>query len=234
MRSVTALLTMGFFWAIPAHSAQVCADRVQPVSASAELLLPDFTVSHEKPSAHIRNSEESKTRKERTPLGLTSVKMVKVVIRLTWKQAALDQGACLRPSAILAKVGYEARIIRIASEIQKDSCLYKEVLEHENRHIYIGEKALAEYTVNLSGDLAKFVSTFSPTFIANENHEEIRGLKERQQHEVMKYVVDYMDNFKQVYEKSQIAIDDNKEYERLGSVCGGAAKSLRNDLGARN
>ncbi len=234
MRSITALLTMGFFWAIPAHSAQVCSDRVQPVSASAELLLPDFTVSHEKPSAHIRNSEGSKTRKERTPLGLTSVKMVKVVNRLTWKQVTLDQGICLRPSAILAKVGYESRIIRIASEIPRDSCLYKEVLEHEKRHIDISAKALAEYTTNLSDDLAKFVDTFPSALIANGNNDEIRELKERQQQDVMKFVVNYMANFRQIYENSQIMIDDNKEYERLGSVCNGAAKSLRNDLGAKN
>ncbi len=145
-------------------------------------------------------------------LGLT---VATRTVRFAWSFSALTSsaGGCLRPSVDIF-VTVSPQTVYIAREFPQGSCAFKEIAEHELRHVYANQESLeavsAHYQALITrvlgqtiyyGDPAQLKAQFETTFSQQWQPQILASLRQ----------VD------QVHER----IDSPEEYARNNVVCGG-------------
>lgn len=111
--------------------------------------------------------------------------------------------------------------IFIGSELEAGSCLYDQVLAHEQRHAKVGQRLYREFAAKLEAGLEAALR--KQPFIRVASEAEAAGAARARLTEI--YDPLYRD-FRSVYRKRQAIIDTSGEFERVRAACPGEAARL--------
>ncbi len=126
---------------------------------------------------------------------------------------------CASPQITLS-IGFRQMTVYVGREFPKDSCAYKEILEHEMRHVKAYQEHLASVEKLLQEDIARRFATddvwrgaagSSLARVSRELDERWLPYVNRQLHKV---------------EAAQALIDAPEEYARLAEACNGEIRKL--------
>lgn len=126
-----------------------------------------------------------------------------------------DGGLCVgfTDGAIRMRLTTEIYLVR---ELPEGSCLYNEILNHEQRHANVGKRLFSDLGGHIEAALAgalksrPFVPVASREVVAREA---LRMLQE--------IVAPYYKDFQSTYRKRQAIIDTSGEYARVAAACPG-------------
>jgi hypothetical protein len=159
-------------------------------------------------------------------LGLT-VSRVEWSSELTARFARGPDGVCAVPAEVELSLAHVEHAIRLAREIPRDGCLWREVLGHERRHVEVNRRTLREAAArirDLAGDWAvraEARGADAETAVATLQ----RDLRRAVEPALARMRADRLAGHE--------AIDVPAEYRRLSRVCGPDQIRLREALRAR-
>lgn len=111
--------------------------------------------------------------------------------------------------------------IFVVSEIAPGSCLYEQVLGHEERHAKVGRRLFTEFAETLEAGVkealteAPFIRVADPALAHIKARARLRQIIEP-----------LFRDFRSVYRKRQAIIDTSGEYDRVEETCPGEIKRL--------
>ncbi|WP_079433225.1 hypothetical protein [Zoogloea sp. LCSB751] len=153
-------------------------------------------------------------------LGLTrGAAIVRFETRVVSRVDASRQWECASPQ-ISVTYGFSPLTVYVAKEFPKDSCAYREIYQHEQRHVDAYRQHLAGIEKELADTLSRRFTTGGPwrgpigqarTRIANELEERWGPYVRREINKV---------------ELVQAQIDTPEEYRRVAERCDGAIKKI--------
>jgi hypothetical protein len=81
-------------------------------------------------------------------LGLTASRLNYSMNGTTWV-LAVQKAYCVSLNEVKVTFGFEAMDVLIAKEYAPDSCAYQAILEHENEHVAINRRTMAEFLTKI-------------------------------------------------------------------------------------
>lgn len=104
--------------------------------------------------------------------------------------------------------------VMIASEIEKDSCVYRSILDHEGLHVGIGERGATQGARDMQAAVAKAVAEAFP--IEGDSKDQAYGLAKQ----VIERAVDESSSEAIARaDRENMALDTKQSYEQLGGMC---------------
>ena len=155
-------------------------------------------------------------------LGQTDVKsLVEMKHGVTYLTNPRDGVSCVVPSLTL-NISYVPMVVYVAKELAPGSCLYKEVLAHEMRHVsaYEAQRVWAKPQIEefLLGVLAP------GTMMMGKSDQVTADITRILEKEYMPWIQKLIDT-----EPAHAQIDTKEEYSRLSSVCSMDIRTWRSD-----
>ena len=111
--------------------------------------------------------------------------------------------------------------IFIASELPVGSCLYSQVLAHEERHAKVGRRLFGEYTANVERAIAESLAEM-PFIPIDAPGAAPLAAKAR----LEAIIKPLYNDFKSTYRKRQAIIDTSGEFARVRAACPGEQEKL--------
>ena len=131
--------------------------------------------------------------------------------------------SCVQLSAIEFVLWAKPAVI-IASNFQKGSCEYREVLAHEQKHIRTTRKFIREYAPKLKKEVKRIINTSKKHAVVAEDRIEIA--RKQIQKPITERIFSFQNKMISVLQKRQIAIDTPEEYARVARQCDNWGKKL--------
>ncbi|WP_043362710.1 hypothetical protein [Belnapia sp. F-4-1] len=135
-------------------------------------------------------------------------------------------GVCARPARIVLGLVQSEHLVRIAGEIPRGSCLWREVLAHERRHVAVNRRTLRAAAAQARAATEAWAlraegrdATFDVA---------MAGLQEG----LRQAIEPALAGMREAREAAHRRIDSRAEYERLGQVCPSDQRRLREVLQA--
>ncbi|WP_043341603.1 hypothetical protein [Belnapia moabensis] len=135
-------------------------------------------------------------------------------------------GVCARPARIALGLLQTEHLIRIAGEIPRGGCLWREVLAHERRHVAVNRRTLHAAAARARAATEAWAmraegrgATFDEAMAALQE-----GLRQA--------IEPALAGMRDARETAHGRIDSRAEYERLGEVCPADQRRLREALQA--
>ena len=202
--------------------AMVCAGQASAQSRCPGVL-PQVTyrldmkpaeLSHERTMADLRRMTNARTGSH--PVGLYSTHLVGGPV-IEAAVTRVEDRDCVAIAKVDVRFEMRSRVIHVAREIDRNSCVYRVTLDHERQHERIDEERIRQ---QLPQDVAQLrydfsnLATSAPVRAA-ERDQIVRDFRERAQ-----AIVDRMlDRLLADREKAQFAIDTPQEYARIFALC---------------
>ena len=114
--------------------------------------------------------------------------------------------------------------ILIASNFQKGSCEYREVLAHEQKHIRTLRQFVKQQAPELKKEVRQIVKTSRVRYKVQEN--KISSAQKQIEQQIYSRLVAFQDKIMPILESRQKAIDTPEEYARVASKCDNWGKKL--------
>lgn len=111
--------------------------------------------------------------------------------------------------------------IFVVSEIEPGSCLYEQVLGHEERHAKVGRRLFTEFTKKLEAGVKEALAKAPFIKVADPRLAHIKARARMRQ-----IIEPLLRDFRSVYRKRQAIIDTSGEYDRVEETCPGEIKRL--------
>lgn len=112
-------------------------------------------------------------------------------------------------------------LIFIVSELEPDSCLYDQVVAHEERHAKVGRRLFTEFAAKLETGIAEALR--KTPFVKAVNPAVARTTAEARMREIIDPL---FQDFRSVYRKRQAIIDTSGEFSRVEVACPGESRRL--------
>lgn len=196
---------------------EACIRRVPPgrVEVTTLPVKPtiDATLSYRELTALARREDGAWV------LGLTRPAL-RVEARWSYSGLSDDGGrrACIRPSLFM-RLRYEPVKVFVGREFVGDECAYQFILAHEQRHVDVHVRRLAEVAVELQRDLEEHVSGIVHVGSRDE-------LDRRLKAEVSERWIPLAERELKDVAREHAAIDSPREYARATSACQGRIASV--------
>jgi len=143
-------------------------------------------------------------------------------VEARWRYAGLsDDGgrrACIRPSLFM-RLRYEPVNVFVGREFLDDDCAYQFILAHEQRHVDVHVRRLAEVAVDLQRDLDEHLKGVVHVGSRDE-------LDKRLKAEVAERWIPLAERQLKDVAREHAAIDSPQEYARATSACQGRIASV--------
>lgn len=220
------LLWAGFvFWALAATTPAAAADpcpTVDKIDLVVETLNPPVRHIFDRTAAQLtampgRGHGPQGTLKSAV-LGLSTVRFGFISEIGAFFSLGPNATVCGRVNMLKISFGYQERMVLVARELPKDSCIHGEVLAHEMKHVAVDDALLAEYADTVRKRLEGFVAGLGPTVSRSQNHAMtvMRGQVDRELESLNR-------EFSRERDRRQMQIDTLEEYRRVSDSCGGEA-----------
>lgn len=138
-------------------------------------------------------------------------------VEARWSYAGLSEDggrrACIRPSLFM-RLRYEPVMVFVGSEFRGDECAYRFILDHEQRHVQVHVRKLAEVAANLQRDLDSHLSGIVHVGARDE-------LDRRLKAEVADRWMPQAERDLKDVARQHAAVDSPEEYARATSACDG-------------
>jgi hypothetical protein len=216
----TALATIFVLAAAPAQAQSESCPATPVPKLSVVVDIADYAYNHSQSVAGLGGIEQGSA--------TTSGHDVKRMLGLTRQGFEVSANTAkaktlVRPDGS-ACVGFTDGAIRmrltteifIARELAPESCLYGQILNHEERHANVGRRLFTEFGAEIEAALAKtlkeapFLPAISPTSAPQEAMARLQEI-----------VAPLYRDFQSIYRKRQAIIDTSGEYARVAAACPG-------------
>jgi hypothetical protein len=153
------------------------------------------------------------------PLGLTEVKtrftssMESEVIRLR------NGRYCASLRTLFVDFIFDDTTVYVATNLPRSSCIYREVLLHEYKHVEVDRQLLAQWRSTLEREAQNAARTVGIIEARSQNElgEMMKAKLEPQLRRTFQQLLDARD-------RAQAQIDTREEYERVSRSCNGEAR----------
>jgi hypothetical protein len=173
-------------------------------------------------SAKELTAKHSYHGKHGTTLGLTETK-IKVESQWAWQLLTEAGGStCLRPSALIF-VSVNPQTVYIAKEFSPGSCAFKEIAQHELRHVSANQKQMEQIA-------DKYQRILAQHFGQNVLYGSDTALKRQIEDSFKHYWIPKISEELQKVSFLHQQIDTPQEYARNSTLCGGIVPKI---LGAK-
>jgi hypothetical protein len=133
-------------------------------------------------------------------------------------------GVCARPAWIALSLVQAEHLVRIAGEIRRGGCLWREVLAHEMRHVAVNRRTLRAAAARARAAAEAWAMRAEGRGAGFD--EAMAGLQEGLRLAIEPALAGMRDAREAVHGQ----IDSRAEYERLGEVCPADQRRLREAL----
>lgn len=193
----------------------------QPVSTLSVVVdIADYAYDHSRSVAELgnieRGSETTSGHDVKRMLGLTRQGFnITIDTARAMTVPRSDGGLCVgfTDGAIRMRLTTEIYLVR---ELPKGSCLYNEILNHEQRHANVGKRLFTELGGHIEAALAGALKSRPFVPIASREAAGAAALAMLQE-----IVGPYYKDFQSTYRKRQAIIDTSGEYARVAAACPG-------------
>ena len=203
--------------------------RAEEANACEQLPKPSVTIKHldEEISFNTRYSYRQltsmsgeKLRPGSRVLGLTRTNgIAQFALNMPAIQDATERYECASPQITLT-LGFKQMTVYVGREFPVGSCAYKEILEHEMRHVKTYQAHIAKVEQAVQEDISR-------RFMTGDVWRGLAGLGfARVNKELEERWLPYVNREMLKVESAQALIDTPEEYARLSEACGGEVKKL--------
>lgn len=149
--------------------------------------------------------------------GLSTVNINFDITINTLGQPIGNNQICVIPKEITIFLGLNSPIIHISKELQKDSCEYNVVLQHEKIHQQINKSTLEYYLPMFKYASTQIIKSIKPILITDINDiEKITGNQTKFYNKKLTPLVDYI---KREMLSEQQKLDNEKNYRFESTLC---------------
>ncbi|MFD1625825.1 hypothetical protein [Azospirillum griseum] len=134
-------------------------------------------------------------------------------------QPMSDGSFCASLKTMTVSFGFQQRVVLVARELPTASCIFREVLEHEMKHIAVDEALLREAAPQIRRRLEETLAQFEPVRVRGEN-QAMQAFRRRLD-ATMRAI---MQEFGRERDQRQAQVDTAEEYERVSKSCGGEVR----------
>ena len=196
----------------PSQAQSRCPGLLPQVSYRLDMRPAEF--SHERTMAELRGMTNARTSSH--PLGLYVTSLVGGPV-IEPKVTRVDDRDCVAIAKVDIRFEMRSRVIYIAREIDRNSCVYRVALDHERQHERIDEERIRQQLPKNVGEMRYDFSNLatSAPVRAAERDQIIRDYRDRAQAIVNRM----LDGLLEEREKAQLSIDTPQEYARLAALC---------------
>ncbi len=213
-------LAAGLLLPAPAAAQSAACPRFAPAKVSLELELAplrrDFNRSMSQLAAMPGRAPGPAGAAQGHILGLASAKYgERSQVGLLFQPMA-DGTVCAAVQSLVVDFGFNERIIYVARELPSDSCIHREVLNHEMMHVAADERLLREFTPVARRRLEAALAQARP--VRARSQEQAVSAVRRSLDSAMRQV---MAEFGRERDRRQARLDTVAEYERVSRSCKG-------------
>lgn len=133
-------------------------------------------------------------------------------------------GVCARPAEVVLSLAQTEHTVRIANEIPAGSCLYREVLAHEQRHVAVNRRSLQRAATQARAAAEAWAAR------SQGRGATLDDAMEALQHGLHRAIEPALASMRNSREAGHRAIDTEAEYRRLSRVCPADQRLLREAL----
>jgi hypothetical protein len=130
-----------------------------------------------------------------------------------------DGSFCAWPKTLTVSFGFQQRVVHVARDLPSASCIYREVLAHEMKHIAVDEALLRDFTPLVRRRLEDVATQLAPVRARSEN-QAMQAFR-RSLDSAMRAT---MQEFGRERDRRQAQVDTAEEYERVSKSCGGEVR----------
>jgi hypothetical protein len=123
---------------------------------------------------------------------------------------------CAGAKSLEVTFGFQERTVLVASELPRNSCIHREVLAHEMKHIAVDEKLLREFGPTIRRRL-EAVAARAGSVRASTQQQALAAARRPFDMEMRALFRE----FGQKRDRLQAQVDSSEEYERVSRSCGG-------------
>lgn len=142
---------------------------------------------------------------------------------LAWQRSRDESVNCSWYNHVNIKLSLKPTIF-VAAEIPQQSCIYREILNHEFKHYQTDFNIAKDYQVIFQDELKQFVD--NTPVIGPYTKEQQSSVRRDLMNKLEKVIQTVNDRMKIDRIKRQSMIDTRQEYERVARACGGEAGML--------
>jgi hypothetical protein len=188
----------------PTHPAKVTVTQMLPAP------LEDRTTSY-----HDLTKEMSpkKMKPEEDAMGVSSSSLG-YNLHTEFRIAAHGGRSCAYLTSLTVEFGYTRRLVQIAAEVPKDSCMYREIREHEYKHVGVDNGIVRDNFAPVEAQIRSFASSFAPV-------ETVDGAAaSKQLADALRLALKpTLIHLEELANAAQEKVDSAAEYERVGNAC---------------
>lgn len=129
--------------------------------------------------------------------------------------------ACARPERVSIRVRHAEHRVRIARELRRGGCLFRETQAHERRHVSVNRATLRDAAAEVEAAARGWAET------AVGHGDTRQEAMDELQAGLRRAIAPAMEGLRAAREAGHRAIDSPEEYRRLGEVCPDEQKALR-------
>jgi hypothetical protein len=210
--SILGLSLLGL--AARAEAAGACPAARQPAKVSVTALLPpppeSFITSYHDLS---KQTLLRKLKPTEDAMGVSSSRLGYEGAP-TFKIVSHGGTQCYYLTSLKLQFGYVRRMIQIASEVPQGSCMFKEIREHEYKHVTVDNAIVTDNLALVTSALQGFVASYGPIEAADSNAAEAQfntALKS-----ALKPTISHLYD---LTEAAQEKVDTDAEYARVDDAC---------------
>lgn len=156
------------------------------------------------------------------PVGLTAASLkTNLSYKIASKSASSSRVVCAQISHFSMTFGFDDTIVYVAREIQRGSCGYKTVFDHEMTHVRIDEDIVRSYASKLRGLFEKELRHIGVVRASS-----IKEAEKKIEEAISVYTSKVTDELSKTRQARQAQIDTPSEYARLSRSCNGSLAEL--------
>jgi len=207
-----SLALLGF--AARAEAAGACPAARQPAKVSVTALLPP------PPESFITSyhdlSKENLLRKLKPTEDAMGVSSSRLGFDgdPTFKVVPHGGTNCFYLTALKLQFGYVRRMIQIATEVPQGSCMFKEIREHEYKHVTVDNAIVTDNLAFVTSALQGFVASYGP--IEAGDSAAATAQLEKALKSALKPTISHLED---LTEAAQEKVDTDAEYARVDDAC---------------
>ena len=121
---------------------------------------------------------------------------------------------CFYLTSLKLQFGYVRRLVQIAREVPKGSCMYNEIREHEYKHVAVDNAIVTDNLPMVTSSLQSFVASYGPIEAANSDA--AAAQLETALKSALKPTINHLYD---LTEAAQEKVDTDAEYARVDDAC---------------
>jgi hypothetical protein len=195
-------------------AAGACPAATHPAKVAVSPMLPapleDRTTSY-----HDLTKEMSwkKMKPEEDAMGVSSSSLG-YNLHTEFRIAAHGGHSCAYLTSLAVQFGYTRRLVQIAAEVPKDSCMYGEIREHEYKHVAVDNGIVRDNFAPVEAQIKALAASFAPVETADG------AAAAKQLADALKLALrPTILHLEELANAAQEKVDTTAEYERVDNAC---------------